>query len=294
MRRSIVLSALVAISLVCAVDAPAKPSRESVQTRSTLGRIVPSVDFANVTFQDAIVFLQDLTGANLHVNWKAIEATGVAKDTVISMKLRHVSLRRVLGLLLTEAAGGDTLTFYVDDGVIEVTTREIADGKMITVVYPVHDLLVEPPNLDMMPTFMGGGMGGYGGSGSYGGGGYGGSGSYGRGGGYGSSGGTYGRYSGRTSSRNSGGYGSGGYGAGASGGRYGSSTSGTTTGGAGGLGSGDPAKDKGQELLDLIIETVFPDMWTQNGGKCSIRFFNGHLVVTAPRSVHEAIGGPLE
>jgi hypothetical protein len=35
-------------------------------------------------------------------------------------------------------------------------------------------------------------------------------------------------------------------------------------------------------------------VWRQNGGPASIRFFNGTLIVTAPRSVHEAIGGPLE
>jgi hypothetical protein len=32
----------------------------------------------------------------------------------------------------------------------------------------------------------------------------------------------------------------------------------------------------------------------QNGGKGTIRFFNGNLIVTAPRSVHEAIGGPVD
>jgi hypothetical protein len=46
--------------------------------------------------------------------------------------------------------------------------------------------------------------------------------------------------------------------------------------------------------VDLIVQTVYPNMWVQNGGKASIRFFNGNLIVTAPRSVHEAIGGPVD
>ena len=37
--------------------------------------------------------------------------------------------------------------------------------------------------------------------------------------------------------------------------------------------------------------TVYPDCWVQNGGKASIKFFSGNLIITASRSVHEAIGG---
>jgi hypothetical protein len=45
------------------------------------------------------------------------------------------------------------LTFYIDDGVIEITTTEIADNAMYTVVYPVQDLLVEPPPFIEPPQF---------------------------------------------------------------------------------------------------------------------------------------------
>ncbi len=51
---------------------------------------------------------------------------------------------------------------------------------------------------------------------------------------------------------------------------------------------------KANELVQLIVETVTPSIWVQNGGKGTIRFFNGNLIVTAPRSVHEAIGGPVD
>ena len=55
------------------------------------------------------------------------------------------------------------------------------------------------------------------------------------------------------------------------------------------------AKDaKAQELVDLIVDTVSPTIWLRNGGMARIRFFDGNLIVTAPRSVHEAIGGPMD
>lgn len=52
--------------------------------------------------------------------------------------------------------------------------------------------------------------------------------------------------------------------------------------------------ERAQDLIDLIKETVRPDIWDTNGGKAKIRYFNGTLIVTAPRSVHEAIGGPID
>ena len=56
----------------------------------------------------------------------------------------------------------------------------------------------------------------------------------------------------------------------------------------------EPAKTKdqrAQDLVDLIINPVRPDIWKENGGPASIRYFNGNLIISAPRSVHEAIGG---
>ena len=59
-------------------------------------------------------------------------------------------------------------------------------------------------------------------------------------------------------------------------------------------GSDDKSKskeDRAKDLVDLIISTIRPDSWRDNGGKASIRYFNGNLIVTAPQSIHELIGG---
>src|SRR5262249_34927592 len=115
----------------------ASAASQNAQAKASLDRVLPAINFTNVTLRDAIDFLRDVSGANMHANWKAIEAAGVTGDTTINVKLRAVSLRKVLGLVLAEASGGVGLTFYVDDGVIEITTSEIADSQMYTVVYPV-------------------------------------------------------------------------------------------------------------------------------------------------------------
>ncbi len=49
--------------------------------------------------------------------------------------------------------------------------------------------------------------------------------------------------------------------------------------------------ERAQALIDLITQTIRPEIWKVNGGTAAIRYFRGFLIITAPPSVHEAIGG---
>lgn len=256
MRRLLALTAVAALGVSSV--AMAQNSKAGVVGRRSLSMTLPEVKFQGATLKDCFEFLRDVTSANIHVNWKALEAAGIGQDTQVNVRLREVSLRKVLNTLLSEAGAGVGLTYYTADGVIEVTTAELADKEMITRVYPVDDLLMEIPDFDNAPDFSlnSSGSGGSGGSG------------------------------GRSSSRGGGGGGGGG---------------GGLFGGGGGGGGQDRGSEKtttkaerAEALVTLIRETVRPDIWRENGGIASIRYYNGHLVVTAPRSVHEAIGGPVE
>lgn len=259
MLRSFIAVLVFAGFLCLASPSWAAPSGNA-QARIGLNRTVPAIDFTNVALKEAIDFLREISGANVHVNWRALEAAGIDPTTQINVKLRQVSLRKVLDLVLSEAAGGNaTLAFYVDGGVIEVTTKDIADSIMYTVVYDVQDLLFEPPQFDAPPDFNLANESNAG-TGQRGGGSRSGGGSRGGGG------------------RNGGG-----------GGLFGPST--------GGGGGATQQRDKGakaEELVTLITETVTPTVWLANGGKATIRYFNGNLIITAPRSVHEQIGGPID
>ncbi|HZK81658.1 MAG TPA: hypothetical protein VFC46_11335, partial [Humisphaera sp.] len=50
-------------------------------------------------------------------------------------------------------------------------------------------------------------------------------------------------------------------------------------------------EDRAKSVVDLIMAVIQPEIWQENGGKAAIRYWNGNLIVTAPRSVQEAIGG---
>jgi uncharacterized membrane protein YgcG len=229
---------------------PALTARADVNARTSLDRDTPAVKLDAVTFKDALDFVQDLSGANLHVNWAALQAAGVTKDAVVDVHVRGVPLRKVLTLILSEAAAGNTtLTYYIDDNVIEITTLEMADKVMLTIVYPVDDLLMDIPDFTDAPTFD------------------------------------------LTQSQSN----SSGTTVGAGGGGSGSSGGNLFSGGSGSGGSQSSSATRAQRaqaLVDLITTIVRPEIWTTNGGPASIRFFNGSLIVTAPRSVQEAISGP--
>jgi uncharacterized membrane protein YgcG len=238
-----------AVCFLVALLCPALLAKAESNARAALDRDTPAVKLDSVAFKDALDFIQDFSGANLHVNWAALQAAGVTKDAVVDIHIRGVPLRKVLSLILSEAAAGNTvLTYYVEDNVIEITTLELSDKVLITCVYPVDDLVLDVPDFKAPNLSLSGG--------------------------------------GATATSGAGGGGGGG--GGGSGNLLGSSSS--TSNNANSMNRAQ----KAQQLVDLITSIVRPEIWTTNGGTASIRFFNGSLIITAPRSVQEAIDGPID
>lgn len=85
------------------------------------------------------------------------------------------------------------------------------------------------------------------------------------------------------------------------------STGGSNGGGGGGANGGglffadnqqpverEPTKrEKAERLMDLIRDSIEPDIWRANGGEyASIRYLNNMLIIRAPDFVHQQIGIP--
>jgi protein involved in polysaccharide export with SLBB domain/beta-lactamase regulating signal transducer with metallopeptidase domain len=99
-----------------------KESAIDPKTKATLDRELPEVNFEAVALGDAIDFLRDISGANLFVNWKSLEAAGLDKNTPVTLRVRNVSFGKVLDLLLQSAGGSDVkLAYTVDQGVISIS-----------------------------------------------------------------------------------------------------------------------------------------------------------------------------
>jgi hypothetical protein len=218
-------------------------SDPKMDAKRALNTRMPETKLSGIRLEEAIDFLQDASGANIHVNWRALETVNVTRETQVTVRVQSLPLRKVLKYVLTEADGAGLITFYAEDGVIEVTTREMADQRLITKVYPVEDLLLTIPDFTDAPQFQL-------------------------------------QQANQTSGR-------GGGGGGSSQGLF-TGTNTTETGNV------RDRANRGNELVQLVMDTVEPEAWRENGGTASIRFFRGKLIITAPRSVHEKIGGAVE
>ena len=215
-------------------EAPLRLPPKTRKADTMLDRPVAELKMDKVPLSDALDFLRDTTSANLHVNWRSLESAGIAKDTPVSINLRNVPLRKALNYVLS----GTQATWFIDSGIIEVTTQEIADKHTYTRVYPVDDIIM------VVPDFIGP------------------------------------QFSLQQASQS---------GQGGGGGQSPFQQNNTTNN------TPEQARaqkqQRGQDLVDLITQTIRPDVWKSAGGPATIAYYNGSLVVTAPRQVHEMIAG---
>jgi len=166
-------------SMIFADDAPGvqtKPTAHATaSSHRALDRPLPEVRFNATPLSDVLDFLADATNSNMSVDWKALDAAHIAKDTPVTLRMSaQVPLHKVLSMVLNQAAGSGVLTFFVDEGVIEITTQEASDKVLYSRTYPIQDLLFQPVDSTNAPSLSlqnasqgqsGGGGGGEGGGG---------------------------------------------------------------------------------------------------------------------------------
>jgi type II secretory pathway component GspD/PulD (secretin) len=147
----------------------ATESEESRAARERLRKVAPEIKFEAMELQEVINRFRTLTGLNIVPNWQALDAAGIAKDTEVTLNLKDVKFEKALQLILDEVGSGETLlTFEIDDGVVQISTKEDLSRKTVTRVYNVQDLLITVPtfrgrtiNLDQVgQNSQQGGMGG--------------------------------------------------------------------------------------------------------------------------------------
>jgi hypothetical protein len=243
-RSLLALAVALPIAGFCYTSLAADPAAPARPVAVPHGLKVDGIEFSKV-----IDYLRNTSGLNIVVNWHALEDAGVKRDTPITLDVSHVTLRKVLRLVLDQASPSAPLVWTIDSNVLTITTEAEADKVLITRVYVVDDLVmtdnatVTPPtmNLQNMTT------------------------------------------SGSTSSSGSGG--------GTSGAGSGSLFNETTN--TQSAASTDTSQKRGEDLAKLITQVVRPSVWDANGGPASIRYMSGKLIVSAPASIQEAIGGPV-
>jgi hypothetical protein len=102
----------------------AADAKEKPDPNSPLNRKIPSVRFTMpIAADQAVLFLQDVSGTTITVDWKKL---GIRGDKAIQLNLNQPTLREALEALVG-AAGAK--------GKVEIT----ASGKAISVTAPAKD-----------------------------------------------------------------------------------------------------------------------------------------------------------
>lgn len=127
---------------------PAEPAggrgarAEDAALQAQLARPLPEVNFDAVAFADCIDFLRDVSGANIFVNWKVLEASGVDRNAPVSVQLKNVRFGKALDTILASAGGDVKLTYTADGDVISITVDDTeGDPGGVRRSYEVRDLL---------------------------------------------------------------------------------------------------------------------------------------------------------
>ncbi|HUW81671.1 MAG TPA: secretin N-terminal domain-containing protein [Phycisphaerae bacterium] len=95
-------------------------------TQGKLARVVPELNFTNVTLEGGIERVRTVGDVNIMVRWNALEFAGIDREMEVSVQLKDVALDKVLRYVLDSAGGlvGTDVGYVFDEGVVVISTRE--------------------------------------------------------------------------------------------------------------------------------------------------------------------------
>jgi len=240
-------------------SAPEEGVVDGLPIKTRMSSLIKNVDLDEVEGRRAFQWWSTTTGIPLVINWEALQFEGANPDTPVSLKMNFIPSSRMLELLLKQVAPGIDMVYEITPWYVEVLTKQEANKKTIVRIYDVSDLILTIPNFTNAPQMdLENAL--------------------------------------DSGTRN---------GSGGSGGRGGSGSS--RGGGSSGEGifvnnddeDEEPEEEfsrteRGEMIVDLIRSTIEPEIWQATfGGPASIRFYDGKLIVNAPKYVHEQIGTPV-
>ena len=108
------------------------------------------LDFEDAPLIDVAAFLADFHGIEFVLDDRALAEYGIDGDTPVTIRVRGISLRSALRLMLRRI--DPVLTFTARDEVLQITSREETENRLTTRSYPVGDLVLPVQNLDFAGT----------------------------------------------------------------------------------------------------------------------------------------------
>ena len=111
--------------------------------RKALERSAGSVDYRDLPLAEVFEDIARRGDFNLDVNYRALEALGIDRNTPVTLRLRDVSFSRLLRQVIESVAPPPSLLDYTArDGVVTVTSKEAINQDVYSKVYDIRDLLI--------------------------------------------------------------------------------------------------------------------------------------------------------
>ena len=86
------------------------------------------------------------------MNWRALKSSGIEKETPINIKVKNVSLRQALNLVVDQLSGNsgkfERIYWVVDGNIVRIAPGTVFNVKLRTKVLDVADLIVPIRNFE--------------------------------------------------------------------------------------------------------------------------------------------------
>jgi len=116
------------------------------KVRQRLRQKIAKLDFDDIEFKNVINFLRRVSGANIYVKWKALEAVSIDQSNTVNVHLADVTFEKALRVILQDVGGVTPLSYVIDEGVIMISTKDDLSHRTLTRVYDIRDLIIRVPN----------------------------------------------------------------------------------------------------------------------------------------------------
>jgi hypothetical protein len=125
-------------------------SARNINLLQLLNRHLREVHFSSNALSDVIDDLRDRSGANMYVDWPALEKAGISRNATVTMRLKDVSLASTLDLLLNSTKNQVDLTYTVEHGAIIISTVASARDHLLVETYILPEAKNRQSDIDSL------------------------------------------------------------------------------------------------------------------------------------------------
>ncbi|MEN6506959.1 MAG: hypothetical protein ABFD92_20690 [Planctomycetaceae bacterium] len=101
----------------------ADPVERDRAIKARLKEKIRELDIEKNEFKDVVQFIRDLSGVSIDARWDALAKAGVTPGSLITIKLKDISMEDALPQILAAARPSATLGFHLDDGILIISTQ---------------------------------------------------------------------------------------------------------------------------------------------------------------------------